>query len=235
MPYTRVKICSICRPQDAELACSLGADALGMIFVPSSKRYLTLDEAREIVRVIPPFVTAVGVFVDAALDTIAQTVRALHLPCVQLHGHETPEFAAQLAHLNVRITKALHVDADLPQALAPWRAAYAEALGPTLAGIVLETASPAPGGSGMENDWTAIAHFKSAGLFAGLPPLILAGGLDPQNVAAVVRLIRPFAIDVSSGVEEQLRCKSPEKMCEFIEAVRATDHAAASAEADPTC
>ncbi|MGA2497252.1 MAG: phosphoribosylanthranilate isomerase [Tepidisphaeraceae bacterium] len=226
MPRTRIKTCSICRPQDAELASSLGADALGMIFVPSSKRYLPLEEARQIIRVIPPYVTAVGVFVDAALGTVAQTVRALHLTCVQLHGHETPDFAAQLALLNVRVLKVLRVDAGLPQALGTWRAAHANELGPALAGIVLESAAPAPGGSGIENDWTAIAHFKSAGLFAGLPPLILAGGLDPQNVAAVVRLIRPFAVDVSSGIEEQLRCKSPEKMRDFIEAVRTADESA---------
>lgn len=204
----------------------LGADALGMIFVPSSKRYLPLEAARQIVRVIPPFVMAVGVFVDASLDTIAQTVRALRLTCVQLHGHETPEFAGQLAHLNVRILKAVRVDAELPQTLAAWKTAYANALGSTLAGIVLETAAPAPGGTGIANDWTAIARFKSAGLFAGLPPLIVAGGLDPQNVAAVVRLIRPFAVDVSSGVEEQLRCKSPEKMRGFINAVRTVDESA---------
>ncbi len=210
------------------MACEFGADALGLIFVPSSKRYLPLEEARRIMRVVPPFVPAVGVFVDATLDTIAQTVRGLHLPYVQLHGHERPDFVAQLANLNVRALKALRVDAALPQTLAVWRSAYLNVLGPLLAGIVLETATPAPGGSGVENDWAAIAHFKSSGLFAGLPPLILAGGLNPGNAGQIVRWIRPFAVDVSSGVEEQLRQKSPEKLRAFVDAVRTVDAAPAS-------
>jgi phosphoribosylanthranilate isomerase len=218
---TRVKICSVCSPQDAETAVSLGADAIGLIFHPASKRYVDLDLARQIVGRVPAYVSAVGVFVDAGLDTVAQTVRALRLPCVQLHGQETPAYAQQLAHLNVRFVKAIKSD-KLKIELELWRGA-ARSLGEAFAGLVLESPGPAPGGSGVPNDWPAIRRLIDSGAFEGLPPLIAAGGITPETAFDIVRLIRPWAVDVSSGVEAELRRKDRAKMALLMAEVRWAD------------
>jgi len=116
----------------------------------------------------------------------------------------------------------MKVDDSLPATLNQWRAA-ASTLAPAWAGIVLDAAGTAPGGSGVPNDWQAIRRLIDTGQFAGLRPLIAAGGLTPDTVSDVVRLIRPFAVDVSSGVEAELRRKDPQKVAAFIEGVRQAD------------
>ena len=219
MGRTRIKICGISRPQDAAAAVAAGADAVGMVFVPSAVRNCPADIARQIVDGIPAFVTPVGLFVDAPVAAIREMARALRLSTLQLHGQESPQTVAELAEFSV--LKVIHVEAGtLDATLTKWRDARAGVA--NLRGIVLETAGTS-GGSGQENDWEAIRLAKERGSFEGLPPIILAGGLHPGNVADVVRMLRPWAVDVSSGVEAVKGEKSPEYMGEFVAAVRSAD------------
>jgi phosphoribosylanthranilate isomerase len=222
MRRTRIKICGLCRPQDARLAADAGADAVGLVFCPASPRNVSIEQAREILAQVPPFVTPVGLFVDAPVDQILATAQTLGLGCIQLHGQESPTTVAALKPLT--ILKALPVErATFPAVLQSWKQSIAAGHLENLKGLLLETASVKPGGSGIPNDWETIASTQSAGLFNDLPPIIAAGGLTPGTVAQVVRTLRPWAVDVSSGVEEAMRQKSPKKIADFIAAVRQTD------------
>jgi phosphoribosylanthranilate isomerase len=204
MPRTRIKICGITRVTDAADAARLGADAT----------------ARQIIAALPAFVTPVGLFVDADAQAILQTARDVGLRHVQLHGSETAETVAALNGL--RVIKALAVrPASLVDDLAAWRDAIAQQNLQNLVGLILDSAV---GGSGVENDWTAIRGAMASGAVKGLPPLIAAGGLTPRNVAAVIRTIRPWAVDVSSGVESGPGIKSEELMAEFVAAVGEADN-----------
>lgn len=211
------------RPQDALAAAGAGADAIGLVFYAAAARRVSMDQARQILRAIPPFVTPVGLFVDSPAEEILQTTATLNLHHVQLHGHESPQLVAQLKPLNV--FKALHVDPlHLRETLSTWRAAIADLHLGHLTGLLLETASTTgPGGTGIENDWATLAAMTESGALGGLPALIAAGGLTPGNVADVVRRLRPFAVDVSSGIEITRGVKSVEKMQAFIAAVRQAD------------
>ena len=217
MPRTRIKICGITRPQDAAVAIAAGADAIGMVFTPAAFRNCCPDLARQIVDTLPPFVTPIGLFVDAPVAAIRELARSLRLSTIQLHGQESPQNVAELSEFNV--LKVIHADAaTLDATLARWREARLD----NLRGIVLETPG-ASGGSGAENDWEAIRLAQERGSFNGLPPMILAGGLHAGNVAHVVRMLRPWAVDVSSGVEVVRGQKSATRIQEFIAAVRSAD------------
>jgi phosphoribosylanthranilate isomerase len=220
---TRVKICGVCRPEDAALAARAGADAIGLIFHPRAPRFIHAERAREILAALPPFVTAVGLFVDVPTETIVRTARELGLRHVQLHGHEPPEQVRELAPLSV--VKAVRVERDRFVAdLGGWRAAIREMRLTNLAGFVLETAGTAEsGGTGVANDWETVQAAQRAGAFEGLPPMIAAGGLNPDSVGAVIRAIRPYSVDVSSGVEEARGQKSEARIRAFVDAVRAAD------------
>jgi phosphoribosylanthranilate isomerase len=221
MPRTRVKICGVCRSEDALAAARAGADAIGIVFDAASKRCVSADEAVEIVAGLPPFVTPVGLFVNAPIDEIRRRVRLVPLAAVQLQGDEPPEFVAELNP--IRVIKALHLVPGDTAMLQRWRSAIGELELTNLMGILLETATagPARGGTGVPNDFAGLQKMHAAGAFAGLPPLIAAGGLTPENVGDVVRLLHPWAVDVSSGVESALREKSADKIDAFIRAVRA--------------
>lgn len=220
MGRTRIKICGVCRPGDALSAAEAGADAIGLVFHPPARRNVTVEQARAILTALPPFVTPVGLFVDAATESIRQVTGTLGLRHVQLHGDEPPAQVAELAPLTV--IKAVPVDREtFPQALARWRDAIHSLRLTNLRGLVLETAHTGkPGGTGIANDWEAVRVAIRAGQFEGLPTVIAAGGLRPETVGAVVRDLRPWAVDVSSGVEEALREKSREKVEAFVRAVR---------------
>ena len=194
-----------------------------MVFHPPSPRNISADRAKEIVAVLPPFVTPVGLFVDADTRLILEVTERLRIRHVQLNGRETPEQVAELRGLNV--IRALRVKRETFAAdLAAWRQAIDRLSLSNLAGFVLETAgTKQPGGTGVENDWPAIADHRSAGHFEGLPAVIAAGGLNSGNVAHVVRTLRPYAVDVSSGVESFVGHKSEEKIRDFIEAARSAD------------
>jgi phosphoribosylanthranilate isomerase len=222
MSRTRVKICGVCRSQDAAAAARAGADAIGIIFDPTSKRCVSADDAIKITAAIPPFVTSVGLFVNVTADEIRRMIEIVPLAAIQLQGDEPPEFVAKLKP--IRVLKALHLKAGDTAMLARWRTAIRDLELTNLIGSLLETPStgPARGGTGIANDFSGLQAMQAAGNFAGLPPIIVAGGLTPANVGEVVRLMRPFAVDVSSGVESALREKSPEKMEAFIRAVHAS-------------
>lgn len=201
---TRIKICGITRIADALAAARLGTDAIGLVFVRKSPRFVALENAAEIVRALPPFVASVALFVNptrAEVDTVIEHVRP---DVLQFHGEETPEFCSAF---NRPFLKAARVKPgmDLLQYAADFSSAQ---------GILFDAYSPnAHGGTGHAFDWALIPP--------DLPrPLILAGGLDPDNVADAVRQVRPWAVDVSSGVEAEKGIKDVAKMATFIEAVR---------------
>jgi phosphoribosylanthranilate isomerase len=220
MQPTRVKICGITRPQDAAAAVAEGADEIGMILHAPSKRLISLEQAKEIVKVVPASVYVVGVFVDAPCELIKSMAKSLGLTAVQLHGHEDAKAIHDLYPLPV--FKAVGVNAvTLRGVLSEARKAFANSRYRNLVGLVLDTAGS--GGTGLTNDWETVAQYVAAGDLADLPPWIAAGGLTPDTVGDVVRRFRPWAVDVSSGVEERLGEKSAELIRRFIAAVREAD------------
>ena len=221
MPKTRIKICGITRVEDAVAAAHCGADAIGMVFHQPAPRCVSLERAREILAALPPFVTPVGLFVDAGPGEILETAATLGLRHVQLHGRESAQCVGALP--NLVVLKAVRVSRDTFAAeLDDWRRQIAAGELSNLRGLVLETPAAAPGGTGQPNDWAFVRQCQAQGLFRGLPPIIAAGGLTPANVAKVIRDIGPWAVDVSSGVEVSRGIKSLEKMREFAESVAAT-------------
>lgn len=193
----RVKICGITRPEDARMAERVGADAIGMIFVPGSKRELDVERALPIARAVGPFVTKVGVFRDAPLDDVREAVLRLRLDAVQLHGGEDPAYVAALRP-DVAVLKALRFSPDLGRV-------DLEAYGADA--VLLD--GPAPG-SGRSFVWDHAERLR------GFPRLVLAGGLDPDNVAAAVAAMAPYAVDVASGVESAPGIKDAAKVRAFV-------------------
>ncbi len=209
----RIKICGITRAEDATLAAEAGADAIGLVFA-RSPRQVTIRQAGRIVAALPPLVSAVGVFVNARLATVVRTVAELGLSAAQLHGDESPDFVHRLG--GIRVIKALRVrDRSFVDQLAAFRDAG-------VCGILLDAYSPkVRGGSGQRFDWDLVSGLRQTGALDDAPPLILAGGLTPRNVRAAVRRVRPWGVDVSSGVEDEPRVKSAERITRFVDAVRA--------------
>jgi phosphoribosylanthranilate isomerase len=202
---TRVKVCGITNASDAHAAVDAGADAIGFILYPRSPRYIEPGAAREIIAGLPPFVTAVGVFVDEDEATVKDAIALARFHAVQLHGSESPEYCERIsAHAWVIKAARIKSAADL-KALAAYR----------VTAFLLDAYVPGmPGGTGQVCDWSLAAGAGHLG------PIILAGGLAPENVAEAVRCVRPYAVDVSSGVEAGPGRKDHEKLWAFIEAVR---------------
>lgn len=192
------------RVNDALAAAAAGADAIGLVFVPASPRYVSLEQAEAIVRALPPFVTVVGLFADAESAQIEERLARLRIDLIQFHGAEPPEQCRRFARPYI---KAIRMRADVD--VAREAARYEEA-----AGILLDSyVEGVGGGSGRRFDWDRVPR--------DLPkPLILAGGLDPSNVAEAIARVRPYAVDVSSGVEASPGIKDPAKIAAFLEAVR---------------
>ena len=225
MRRTRVKICGITRPQDAAAAAAAGADAIGMVFYPPAERCVSVAEAQSIVAAVPAFVQTIGLFVNAAPADMITRALELGLSAIQLHGDETPETVAALRPLPV--IKALRLTQEnAAEELEQWRNAIAARGLTNLVGIILESSvpdQPIPGGTGVANDWAMLSTIVSNSHLQGLPPWIAAGGLTPETVGGVVSSLHPWAVDVSSGVEETKREKSPQKMEAFVDAVRKAD------------
>lgn len=199
-----VKICGITRPEDAEAAVAAGAGAIGFIFWPKSPRFIDPHRARAIAAALPPLVTPVGVFVNQPLDYVNGVASLVRLGAVQLHGDETPEYAAGAA---APVIKALSLDAADGTA---W---------PARVRILLDVHDPvARGGTGRTIDWAAAAAV------AARREILLAGGLTPDNVADAVARVRPFGIDVSSGVERAPGIKDPRRLRALFEAVHDAGH-----------
>ena len=204
---TRVKICGVTRLEDALAACRAGADAIGFVFYPPSPRNVSVESARAIVRRLPAFVTSVGLFVDAAADFVAHARAEVPHDVLQFHGDEPPEFCAQF---DAPYIKAVRMRAEV--SLLEYARRYERARGLLLDAFV----SGAQGGTGQRFDWTLIP--------AQVPlPIILSGGLDPGNVVEAIRCVRPWAVDVSSGVEAAKGIKDPAQILAFIKGVRDAD------------
>ena len=204
---TRVKLCGLTRPGDVDAAVAAGADALGFVLWPGSKR--AVDEARlaELTARVPAFVTRVGLFVDQDPALIERC--AAHLDLLQFHGNETPAFCEGFRHPWIKALR-MREGLDLPAAAEAYRGAQA---------LLLDAYRPGvPGGTGETFDWSRIP--------AGLAkPVILAGGLDADNVAEAIATVLPFAVDVSGGVEAAPGVKDAERIAAFIRAVSRADAA----------
>ncbi len=198
-----VKICGITRLEDADAAVAAGAAAIGFICWPKSPRFIDPHRARDIAATLPPFVTAVGVFVNQSLDEVNRVASLVRLGAAQLHGDETPDFASKVS---CPVIKAVTVGGDM----GAW---------PSTVRLLLDVHDPvARGGTGRTIDWTAAAGI------AAQREILLAGGLTPDNVADAVSRVRPFGIDVSSGVERAPGIKDPQRLRALFEAVHDAGH-----------
>jgi phosphoribosylanthranilate isomerase len=215
---TRVKICGITRVDDGLAAARAGADAIGLVFWPGTPRVVTAERARAIAAALPPFVTVVGLFVDPAPEDVRAALAAVPLGLLQFHGREAPEFCRAFGRPYV---KAIPVSGEADATgLLEWAARYGDAA------AWLFDAPPAgglPGGTGRTFDWDRLPK-------APARPLVLSGGLDAGNVGAAIRRVRPWAVDVSSGVEALgadgrpvKGSKDPARIAAFIEEVRNAD------------
>ena len=203
---TRVKICGITRPQDALAAAEAGADAIGLVFYARSPRAVEVEQAAALCAVLPPFVTTVGLFVDPAAEQVREVLAGVPLDLLQFHGRETADFCRGFGRPYLKALT-MRPGADI----AAEAAAYRDA-----AGILLDAWHPAvPGGSGETFDWDRIPPLPR--------PLVLAGGLGPGNVAEAVRRVRPWAVDVSSGVEAEKGIKDAARIAAFIRGVNSVD------------
>ena len=208
---TRIKICGVTEPANAAEVVAAGIDYLGLNFWPRSKRYLALERARAVAlaaRACGPALL-VGVFVDATVDEIEAVLAAVELDVVQLHGDEDPDLLAALAARTRRPLWKV-VSGAAPGDLSRWPADA----------ILLDTPGPARGGTGETFDWQRAREVR------GRHPdraIVLAGGLDPDNVGAAIAIVAPFAVDVASGVERAPGIKDPQRVAAFVAAVRAAD------------
>ena len=204
MSAVRSKICGITRIEDALAAVEAGADAIGFVFYAKSPRAVSVQQAREIIKALPPFVTTVGLFVNASRCELGEILDAVPLDLLQFHGDETAEECEGWQRPYI---KALRVKAgdDIAAAVDAY---------PSASGVLLDTyVEGVPGGTGEAFDWSLIPQGLSK-------PLILAGGLTPENVAGAVAQVKPYAVDVSGGVEASKGIKDHAKVQAFIGAVR---------------
>ena len=204
---TRIKICGITRAEDVQAVAASGADAFGLVFYEKSPRHVTLHQARDVIRAVPPFLSTIGLFVNPAESEVREILSQVPLDVLQFHGEEPPEFCAQFGRPYLKAIR-VRPGVDLVQ----FAARYAGAQGLLLDAWVEGT----HGGTGASFDWALIPR--------ELPlPVILSGGLDANNVAEAIRQVRPYAVDVSSGVEAGKGIKDAAKIAAFIKEVKQTD------------
>ncbi|WP_255358325.1 phosphoribosylanthranilate isomerase [Ferriphaselus sp. R-1] len=201
---TRIKVCGLTRVADIQRVAASGADAIGLVFYAQSPRYVTPEQARLLLAALPPFVTVVGLFVNASAAEVRAVLQQVPLDVLQFHGEESPEFCRQFARPYL---KAIRVKAGVD--LLQCAARYADAQALLLDAYVEGT----HGGTGESFDWALIPQH--------LPlPVILSGGLHAGNVAAAIAAVRPYAVDVSSGVESAKGIKDAAKIAAFIKEVK---------------
>ena len=199
----RVKVCGITAVADALMVSAASVDAVGLVFYPKSKRNLSIAQAADICRALPPFVTTVGLFLDADADFVREVLAAVPLDVLQFHGSETPDYCRQFPrpYLKAVGMKGLAESGGF--------AAYAERY-PDAQGFLVDSHAPgAAGGTGETFDWTQVPQDYPK-------PIILAGGLTPENVAEAIRTSRVYAVDVSSGVEATPGVKDVVKVAAFM-------------------
>jgi phosphoribosylanthranilate isomerase len=208
MSTTRVKFCGLTRARDVEAAIEIGANAVGFVCYPGSARYVALETLRELAGAVAPFVTPVLLFVNAGDGSVERALEAVPNAMLQFHGDET---AAQCARFKRPFLRAVRMADGVD--LLDCEREY-----PSAIGIMVDAPAEGYGGSGRSFDWTRVpaAAVRSK-------PLVLAGGLTATNVGVAIAAVRPFAVDVSSGIEESPGLKSVEKMRRFFAAVRAAD------------
>lgn len=206
MSRTRIKICGLTRPQDVRAAVMAGADAIGFVFYPPSPRNVGFDQAAALAAELPPFVSAVGLFVNPAPAFVQQALQQVPLQLLQFHGDESEVECAQYGRPWIKAAR-VRPGVDLVEF------AFRH---PGARGILLDAFVDGYGGGGKTFDWSLIPDGLSR-------PLVLSGGLDPDNVGEAVRRIRPFAVDVSSGVESAKGIKDAAKVAAFIAGVRDAD------------
>jgi phosphoribosylanthranilate isomerase len=202
----RSKICGITRVEDALAAVEAGADAIGLVFYAKSSRAVSVEQAAEIVQALPPFVTSVGLFVNMPREQLLAVLQQVPLDLLQFHGDESPAECEGYARPYI---KALRVrpGENVAAAMAPYAGAR---------GILLDTfVEGVPGGTGAAFDWSLVPQGVAR-------PIILAGGLEAHNVAAAIRQVRPYAVDVSGGVEASKGIKDAGKIRAFVKSVRDT-------------
>lgn len=204
---TRVKICGITRAEDARDACRAGADAIGFVFYEPSPRNVAMTVVRDIVASLPPFVTTVGLFVDPDPSFVARVIASVPLGLLQFHGDETPE---QCERYGLPYIKAVRVRAGVD--LIEYARQFERSRGLLLDAYVSGT----HGGTGKRFDWALVPTDMPV-------PIVLSGGLDPDNVSAAIRQVRPAAVDVSSGVEAAKGIKDPQRILSFMAGVRNAD------------
>lgn len=208
----RTKICGLTRPQDIQSAVQAGVDAIGLVFYPPSPRAVNVEQAIDLVQYIPPYVQVVGLFVNASFDEITNICRQVPIDILQFHGDESPEQCQNIAQkLSRRWYKAIQVKEglDIIHEINQYKNAGASA-------VLLDAYHPdLKGGTGHSFDWTT---FPKADI-----PLILAGGLNPENVADAIALTQPYAVDVSGGVEQAKGIKDSEKIQKFMDNVMNMD------------
>ena len=204
MPVVRCKICGITRVEDALAAVEAGADAIGLVFYAKSPRAVTLPQAQAILAAMPPFVTTVGLFVDCARSELNAILDVLPLDLLQFHGDESPAACEGFRRPYIKALRVKPGD-DIAARIGLYGSA---------AGVLLDTFVPGvPGGTGEAFDWSLVPQDLSV-------PIILAGGLTPENVRAAIEQVRPYAVDVSGGVEASKGLKDSDKIHAFVHAVR---------------
>ncbi len=219
MARTRVKICGLTRPQDVDAAVAAGADALGFVFYPNSPRYVTPAVAAQLIARLPPFVAAVGLFVNADAEQVAEVLAQAPLALLQFHGDESREYCCAVAErLRRPFLRAVRIGAAGVLAapdLLEYETSY-RAVSRWFAGLLLDAHADGYGGSGKVFDWSLIPEELA-------PRVVLSGGLSASNAIDAVRRVRPYALDVSSGVEQSKGIKDAARIRAFIEAVRQAD------------
>ena len=214
MLRTRIKICGLTRPQDVIAALEAGVDAVGFVFYPPSPRSITFERAAELAGLLPPFVAAVGLFVDPQAEFVAEALRRVPLQWLQFHGNESDGECAALSVVpgsgcRLPWIKAARMRQGID--LLEFSASH-----PGACGLLLDTFVEGYGGGGRTFDWSLIPQGIGR-------PLVLSGGLDPGNVIDAVRRVRPWAVDVSSGVEVAKGIKDAAKIAAFVAGVRSAD------------
>jgi len=217
MRRTRLKICGITREQDLLAAVDAGADALGFVFYPNSPRYVTPERAAELCALLPPFVTSVALFVNPTLEDVKAVTARMPLGLIQFHGDESIEQCARIAaEVQRPFMRAYRVKPDTTaSALLECELAY-RAASAWFSGLLLDTWVDAYGGAGKVFDWSLIPKELA-------PRVVLSGGLNVQNATDAVLRVRPFAVDVSSGVEAAKGIKDARTITAFAAALRAAD------------
>lgn len=201
---TRIKFCGMTKQDDVQHAISLGVDALGFVFVQNSPRYITIDKAKDLFDLIPPFIIKVGLFMNSDVANVLSLINKLRFNLLQFHGEEDEQYCNQF---NIPYLKAVPMNSV--SSVSDYCAKY-----PSATGFILDShASGQMGGSGEKFAWDSIPTNLNK-------PIILAGGLTPENVAEAIRMVQPYAVDVSSGIEASKGIKDPAKMNKFVKEVR---------------